>query len=654
MPEKTKHQGVGPQYVKPPQNALGSEPPTLDLTPPKVQGVAQFGPGASAPTLNDLNVAPAPKPLEETAGAVLEWDIPDWQIRVQNKRGTKGQKVTQQEVFAKENRRKTFPEILAEMSLAKEQAAQAMDPQTARIDAAQHRLSDVLAQRPEIAEQMKLLKPNEAQLFAAGIAAMLNPGQAFNYLATPFAYQLHDQQERQDLANQQFASDQEDWRLRLQKATGELGNEYDLEQNRQNNAQKSYSDLLDYEQNIFNQEQLNQREQMRIDGRYTLQEMKGMQDYSRSLMQEMARMDREAFKSPEAVALRIQQALIAGGMEPQQAGQFAWAEVQSDYYRNLLTQAQTANTNARTQETLTMLPFKVQQGIMNIAKTQAEIEFIQARVPYYQALTEAVGENLAIRWAGLDLDLARLEQQGDKAELQEVYDRADAMITMASGRAKLLQEQIDALESELTGLDEDDDAARIAQIGAMLNGTAGQMGLREQLGNAANDYDRAQRLIDQASSNRSAAQAGRSAADIVSGGAAAGRGGFLSADVKKAADVVGGTCRAAAQCAEGVTKTLQKLGVNIPTILGAQRTAQWLLANGGVKVANDQMKPGDVLWVQGPNYGGKQSNGRRSGHHVEIYLGNGKVYNRTTSGWKLQSANRHGNAKVTVIRPPAA
>lgn len=602
-----------------------------NTTPPVVtnqQGLGgdMFAPGAQAPTL-------------QTDDLVVKLKVPSWQIALKNHiAGSKAMTVGPTDLFAKGNEAKTTAEILAEWEATvrdkRQQLEQQLAPQTARIEAAQQALEALFAQRPELAEQAKLSMPNEAQLGVAGLAALLQPGRAFESLAKPFQFQMQEQARQQALNNQQFASDREEWGLMYQRAVSDVNSEYKMEETRMANALKNIQSFDDLVADRYTQDQLTLRNRESIQGRYTVEELKGAQDFARAKMQEIARTERALLESPEEVAARVQAKLEKRGMDPQTAFQIAWAEVQSDYFKNL-------DLQSRIDERVTLLPYKVQQGIMDIAKTKADIDYINSRIDYTIAQVKQLGETHALNVLKYALDVQKFNQGISQNTKEYDLQVAEALFSTQQARAKVLADQLKAANAEVWAATPEERAAKQAR--------ANQIEI--ELAKTNQDILAAAKAIETLGKKPIQNPGGQVNLTFgtVPGGAANSGGRFRPQQVEAATKNV--VCRSGAQCAEGLTQALQNLGFNIPTMLGAQQTAQWAIRNGGQIVTDPQ--PGDIVWVQGPGYGSVQAGGRRSGHHVELYAGNGYVWNRRDGRWTKDRVNRHTNAKsVTFIRLP--
>ena len=595
--------------------------------PPKVQDgpKREFPMNASqAPTIGGYDAKNEPPKI----------NAKPWQIAVQNSRAQRAKEIGVGDIT--KDRTATVAETTSQWMIQRQQLEQQLDPQTARIDAAQQALEALFAQRPELAEQAKIMFPNEAQLGVAGLAALLQPGRAFESLAKPFQFQQEEQARQQQLNNQQFASDREEWGMMYQRATNDLNSEYRMEETRLDNVGKSIQSFDDLTADLNSQEQQNFRAQLAANSRYTLQQLKGAQDFARAEMQQISATQRELMKSPEQVAARIQAKLIEGGVDPQTASQIAWAEVQSDYFKNQKVQQEI-------EQAAQLFPLEMRQAVMNLAKTQEDIRAIAARADYTTAQTSLMGREFALRQLEHALNVEKFNQ--GLSQNAKDYDLlvAEKLFSSQRAYATLLEEQLKNANAQVSaaaqGTPEYEAAlARVQQLDI-------------QLAKTRQDVLAAQKAIETLGKKPVQNPDGQVNLTFgtVPGGAATSGGGFLPQQVEAATKNV--VCRSGAQCAEGLTQALQNLGFDIPTMLGAQQTAQWAIRNGGQIVTDPQ--PGDIVWVQGPGYGGVQAGGRRSGHHVEMYAGNGFVWNRRNGRWAKDRVDRHTNAKsVTFIRLP--
>ncbi|MFN3961365.1 MAG: hypothetical protein ACK4NQ_00130 [Fimbriimonadaceae bacterium] len=647
---KTEKPAIPPTPFE--QGLSGTSANAFPLTPPTVTSPVSapanaFAPGATTPPTitnqqasGDMFAPGAQAPTLQTDNLGVKLNVPAWQIALKNHiAGSKAATVGPTDLFAKGNEAKSTAEILAEREAAIQSQRDALmkqlDPQTARIEAAKQALEALFAQRPELAEQAKLSMPNEAQLGVAGLAALLQPGRAFESLAQPFQFQQQEQARQQQLNNQQFASDREEWGMMYQRAVGDLNSEYKMEEKRMDNALKNIQSFDDLTADQYAQDQLTLRNRESIQGRYTVQELKGAQDWAKEVMRQTAMTDRELLKSPEQMAMRLQQGLVQAGYSQEAARDIAWAEVNSPYFKNL-------QVLENIRQSVEMFPVKMQQAVLNLAKTEADIRAIDARRDYTLAQANQLGETHALNVLKYALDVEKFNS--NRSQNAKEYDLlvAEKLLSSQRAYATLLEEQLKNANAQVLATDPGtpEHNAALAQ--------AQQLDI--QLAKTRQDILSAQKAIETLGKKPVQNPDGQVNLTFgtVPGGAAASGGRFRPQQVEAATKNV--VCRSGVQCAEGLTQALQNLGFNIPTMLGAQQTAQWAIRNGGQIVTDPQ--PGDIVWVQGPGYGGVQANGRRSGHHVELYAGNGYVWNRRNGRWTKDRVSRHTNGRVTFIRLP--
>jgi hypothetical protein len=603
--------------------------------PPKVQDgpKREFPMNASqAPTIGGYDAKNEPPKI----------NAKPWQIAAQNWRAKQAKEIGVGDITR--DRTSSVAETTALVMSRRQELERQADPQTARIDAAQQALEALFAQRPELAEQAKLMFPNEAQLGVAGLAALLQPGRAFESLAQPFQFQQQEQARTQALNNQQFASDREEWGMMYQRAVSDVNSEYDFEQNRQANAIKNIQSFDDLTADLNSQDAQTQRTAMTVQGREQVAGMNNETQIAKTLIQVQGMMSREEFKSPEAVASRIYQSEVAKGTPPELATEIAQAAIRSDFYKN-------EQARAATLERLTLLPIKVQQGLADIEATQANIDYISARADYTRRLAQATNDDYALDLLKHGLAVQKFNESKRTNDRQATLTAAEKLLDARQAQAKILGDQLEKALQALTGAeDTPNEAEAQAEVAR----------LRKDLAVVNKDIMAAAKAIEGLGFDAPKFSLGglNGGKDYVTGmfgntvnvgGAAASGGRFRPEQVKAATQNV--VCRSGAQCAEGLTQALQNLGFDIPTMLGAEQTARWALNNGGRVVTDPQ--PGDIVWVEGPGYGGVQANGRRSGHHVELYAGNGMVWNRRTGRWTNDKANRHVNARrVRYIRLP--
>jgi len=318
-----------------------------------------------------------------------------------------------------------------------------LDPQTARIDAAQQALEALFAQRPELAEQAKLMFPNEAQLGVAGIAALLQPGRAFESLAQPFQFQQQEQARTQALNNQQFASDQQEWGLMWQRATGNLEDEVNLENKRMDRALENVQSFDRLLADLDAEAQQTLRTKMTVEGRSQVAGMNNEAKLAQQLLRDEAAMDRLVYKDPSVALPRLEAKLIERGFTPEDARNYAYAAVQSDWFKN-------EQARAVTLERLTLLPIKVQQGVANIAKTQADIDYIAARSEYVRSQAEALGDDYALNLMKYGLEVDKFNRSKETGDAQATLKGAEALLGAQQARAKVLGDQLEQAQRALT------------------------------------------------------------------------------------------------------------------------------------------------------------------------------------------------------------
>lgn len=402
--------------------------------PPKVQDgpKREFPMNASqAPTIGGYDAKNEPPKI----------NAKPWQIAAQNWRAKQAKEIGVGDITR--DRNATVAETASQFMIERDALTKQLDPQTARIDAAQQALEALFAQRPELAEQAKLSMPNEAQLGVAGLAAILQPNRAFESLATPFRFQQEEQARQQQLNNQQFASDQQEWGLMWQRATGDLNNEISMETNRQKNVLGAIESLDQLTSDIYSQDAQTQRTAMTVQGREQVAGMNNETQIAKTLIQVQGMMSREEFKSPEAVASRIYQSEVAKGTPPELATEIAQAAIRSDFYKN-------EQARAVTLERLTLLPIKVQQGVANIAKTQADIDYIAARSEYVRSQAEALGDDYALNLMKYGLEVDKFNRSKETGDAQATLKGAEALLGAQQARAKVLGDQLKAAEQAFT------------------------------------------------------------------------------------------------------------------------------------------------------------------------------------------------------------
>lgn len=83
-------------------------------------------------------------------------------------------------------------------------------------------LRDLLANPPERETDVRLQQPNSAMLIAAGLAAVLMPSKAAQFLAIPFKFQLAQQQQAQARQDAEFGMARQDWGTAVRGAMTEV------------------------------------------------------------------------------------------------------------------------------------------------------------------------------------------------------------------------------------------------------------------------------------------------------------------------------------------------------------------------------------------------------------------------------------------------
>lgn len=438
LPETPFERGMGAGASRP----FSATPPTV--TNPNPQDV--FAPRSLAPTVTKPYREDAFSPDSQAptvdfnrSAEPPKINAKPWQIAVQNARAQRAKEIGVGDIT--KDRTATVAETASQWMIQRQQLEQQLDPQTARIDAAQQALEALFAQRPELAEQAKLMFPNEAQLGVAGLAALLQPGRAFESLAKPFQFQQEEQARQQQLNNQQFASDREEWGMMYQRATNNLNSEYRTEETRLDNVGKSIQSFDDLTADLNSQEQQNFRAQLAANSKYTLEQLKGAQALARTELQEIARMARTIAMSPEEEAARVQAKLIEGGMDPQTASQIAWAEVSSAYYKNQALQQEM-------DQLAKLFPLKMQQATLNLAKTQEDIRAIAARADYTTAQYNQLGETHALATLRHALNVEKFNRGAADKDEANALASAEALFSSQQAYAKNLSDQLKAAQDQ--------------------------------------------------------------------------------------------------------------------------------------------------------------------------------------------------------------
>jgi murein DD-endopeptidase MepM/ murein hydrolase activator NlpD len=417
-----------------------AQPPQFSATAPAAPRKDQFAPSKPFPA-----TPPQVDLSYDAVQQVPKINAKPWQIAVQNRRATKSKDIGVGDFIA--NPTQKVSELAAVLSMRRKELEDQMKPEYARTEAAKAALEQLFAERPELAEQAKLSMPNEAQLGVAGIAAILQPNRAFESLATPFRFQQEEQARQQQLNNQQFASDQQEWGLMWQRATGDLNNEISMETNRQKNVLGAIESLDQLTSDIYSQDAQTQRTAMTVQGREQVAGMNNETQIAKTLIQVQGMMSREEFKSPEAVANRIYQSEVAKGTPPELATEIAQAAIRSDFYKN-------EQARAATLERLTLLPIKVQQGLADIEATQANIDYISARADYTRRLAQATNDDYALDLLKHGLAVQKFNESKRTNDQQATLTAAEKLLDARQAQAKILGDQLEKALQALTGAED--------------------------------------------------------------------------------------------------------------------------------------------------------------------------------------------------------
>lgn len=151
------------------------------------------------------------------------------------------------------------------------------------------------------------------------------------------------------------------------------------------------------------------------------------------------------------------------------------------------------------------------------------------------------------------------------------------------------------------------------------------------------------------------------------GGGRSGRGSTVAPDVDLTSDLLLkmartiDTPKGSASCAVFVSKLLAQFTDGITDkggkiIASAKGLRDRVVSMGGQLVGQGEAKVGDLVVFNGPNFGARQANGRRSGYHVGSYLGDGRFVD--SSGGvdarvhNLSSYERATNSKAQFYSLP--
>lgn len=256
--------------------------------------------------------------------------------------------------------------------MMQEQSEFVTNPDTSRVDRQAEELAMLQQNAPGIPAQAELNNPNQNQLLAAGLAALIQPQNAFTSLARPFDYQVSEQARQQGILNQENALQQQRYQDALRLAQSELNSEYGMMDQQISSASDMVGQGVDYLQNVdtqnanltrsvFEQDQLNNRAQLSSQTRLTLADWKIQGDQMLEGLRQSGRMSLAEFNDPMARSQRLYEALgpavQSGQMTEDQRTQIAYAQQFRPFYQNQQTQAQTENTQMRTETMRAMLPF---------------------------------------------------------------------------------------------------------------------------------------------------------------------------------------------------------------------------------------------------------------------------------------------------------
>jgi tape measure domain-containing protein len=103
------------------------------------------------------------------------------------------------------------------------------------------------------------------------------------------------------------------------------------------------------------------------------------------------------------------------------------------------------------------------------------------------------------------------------------------------------------------------------------------------------------------------------------------------------------TQRGISNCANVAHQIMQRIGIEIPKSNFAGVLAKNAEARGAKRIKVDAASEGDLLVYQGPQYGARQKNGRRTGYHVAVSDGQGGyVGNRGGSDYGISRGSAKG------------
>lgn len=501
-----------------------------------------------------------------------------------------------------------------------------------------------LPDAPQQAEQGQI-NPYQAIASLLFTQVSRDARQAAQFLAVPFQHAQQRQAQQQAMFDQEYKNTIANAQKVLQGYTDQAENAYQRERDRIEGVRDIATELLDSGEKLLQYQTSRENNAATNATRVSVSEGNNRTRMALEVLRGEVAAQRDRYKDPAAASQRLFTMLTENyGLSREDAYSIAFSAQMQDYFQNMLTAARTQTENA-------MREPRVQQ-------VQAQTELARARAAIIPQEIEIKRQQAAANIQRINAQIARYDSlnAADRKKLHESYaDVAKAarehMNTMRS-TADALRKEASEIRDQLGNVMLDDATkaplkTRLQQI----EGEGGELQVAQaEYAQAQEEYKWAQQnyqdSIGDASDPAEAASLWERATNFA-GGAASG-GTFQPTQIKSAIQDV--ECTSNAQCAEGLTQALQNLGFRIPKILGAKATVDWALANGGRYVTTPQ--PGDIVWVQGPGYGGRQPNGRRSGHHVELYAGNGMVYNREVGRWSHEKVSRHRNGQVMYIRLP--
>jgi murein DD-endopeptidase MepM/ murein hydrolase activator NlpD len=413
-----------------------AEPPQFSATAPAAPRKDQFAPSKPFPA-----TPPQVDLSYDAVQQVPKINAKPWQIAVQNRRATKSKDIGVGDFIA--NPTQKVSELAAVLSMRRKELEDQMKPEYARIEAAKAALEQLFAERPELAEQAKLSMPNEAQLGVAGLAALLQPNRAFESLATPFRFQQEEQARQQQLNNQQFANDQQEWGLMWQRATGNLSDEVNLENKRMDRALENVRSFDRLVSDLDAEAQQTQRTAMTVQGKREVAGMNNETKLALQLLKDEADMDRLVYKDPSVALPRLEAKLIERGFTPEDARNYAYAAVQSDWFKNEQVQA-------KTRETLELLPIRVKEGLADIEATLANIDYISARADYTRRLAQATNDDYALDLLKHGLAVQKFNESTRTNDRQATLTAAEKLLDARQAQAKILGDQLEKALQALT------------------------------------------------------------------------------------------------------------------------------------------------------------------------------------------------------------